>query len=138
MVEAGDGGDGGPRPGPVGRLAGSVRGMLATLLAIGQTRLELLTVEVQLEMRRITTIGLLLAVVVACAGAGLLMTGMAVVLAFWDSHRLLAAVLVAIAYLALAAAALMVISRRLHARPRFLEGTLAEFARDAAQLRGRD
>lgn len=126
-----------PARGPVTRLAGSLRGMLATLVGIGHTRLDLLTVELQLEVRRATSILLLGAVVLACAAAGFLMVGIAVILAFWDTQRLLAALLVATAYLGVAVICAALILRRLQARPRPFEGTLSELARDAEQLRGR-
>lgn len=122
--------------GPAGRLAGSVRGLLTTLLAIGRTRLELLTVEAQLEIRRLAGVLILGVITVYAIGSALLMAGLAVVLAYWDSHRVLAAVLVACGFLAIAAGTGFLAARRLRAAPRFLEGTFAELARDAEQLRG--
>jgi uncharacterized membrane protein YqjE len=124
------------RPGPVLRLMGSVRALIATFLAIGRTRLELLSVEVQLELRRAAE-GLVLVIAgLFAAGIGLFMAGMSVVFVFWDSHRVLAAVLVALGFLGLGAAAVLVAVRRLRAAPGFLEGTLAELVRDIEQLRG--
>lgn len=126
-----------PARGPVSRLAGSLRAMLATVVGVGRTRLELLTVELQLEVRRATSVLLLGAVVLACAAAGFLMVGLAVILAFWDTHRLLAALLVATAYFGVAAICVALIWRRLQAGPRPFEGTLSELARDVEQLRDR-
>ena len=46
----------GSQQGPIGRLLRSASELLATVLAIGRTRLELLSVELQLELRRVAVI----------------------------------------------------------------------------------
>lgn len=124
-------------PGPLGRLIGSAGDLLAGLITIGRTRLELLTVELQLELRRIAELLVLAFVALMAGGIGLLMGGLSIIFAFWDTHRLLAAGLVTATFLALAAVAALLLARRVRDRPRALEGTLAELARDAEQLRGR-
>ena len=123
--------------GPVRRLIASVSGLLATALEIGRTRLELLTVELREEVHR--TAGLLvlgLAAVLALA-AGVLFSGLAIIFAFWDTHRILASVLVTLGFFALAAVTALLLRSRLRSRPRFLDATLAELARDEVELRGR-
>jgi uncharacterized membrane protein YqjE len=115
-----------------------MRGLVASFLAIGRTRLELLTVEVQLEIRRLAEILVLGAAALFAAGAGLLMAGFALVLAFWDSHRVLVAVLVTAGFFGIAAVAALVARRRIDAVSGFLAGTLGELARDVEQLRGRE
>jgi uncharacterized membrane protein YqjE len=122
--------------GPMSRLLASVRNLLATILAIGRTRIELLTVEVQLEIRRLAVLLILGLVVLFAAGVGVIMAGVAVIVAFWDTHRLLAAVLVAVVFLAGAAIAGLVLAVKVRNKPRMLEGTLKEFARDSERLRG--
>ncbi len=116
---------------------GSVSGLLATAIGIGRTRLELLSVELREELHR--TAGLVVwgAVAVLAAGGGVLFAGLAIIFAFWDTHRVLAAVLVTVAYFVLAAVAGLVIRSRLRTRPPFLQATLAELARDEDELRGR-
>lgn len=124
-------------PGPIGRLLRSAGGFLAGLLAIARTRLELLGVEVQLEVRRVASLLVLGLASLLAAGMALLMAGLAVIFAFWDSHRVLAAVGVTATFLVLAVVSAAFLARRLRAGPRPLEGTLAELARDIDQLRGR-
>lgn len=126
-----------PAEGPVGRLLKSAGGFLASLLAIGRTRLELLTVELQLELRRIAGFLVLGFVAVLAAAMALLMAGIAVIVAFWDTHRLLAALGVTLTFLLVAGGALGLLVRGIRAHPRLLEGTLAELSRDVEQLRGR-
>jgi len=123
--------------GPIRQLIASVSALLATAIGIGRTRLELLTVEFREELHR--TAGLLVwgAVAVLAAGGGVLFAGLAIIFAFWDTHRVLAAVLVTAGYFALAAVAALLVRSRLRSRPPFLQATLGELARDEDQLRGR-
>lgn len=129
-------GDSGRAAGPLRQLVASVGGLLSTAIGIGRTRLELLSVELREELHR--TAGLVVwgAIAVLAAGGGVLFAGFAVVVAFWDTHRTLAAVLVTVAYLALAAVAGFQLRARLKSRPPFLQATLGELARDEDELRG--
>jgi uncharacterized membrane protein YqjE len=68
----------------------------------------------------------------------MLFAGVAIIVAFWDTHRTLAALLVTGAYLLVAALAGLQVRSRLRSRPPFLAATLAELSRDEEQLRGRD
>jgi uncharacterized membrane protein YqjE len=71
------------------------------------------------------------------AGAGVLYAALAVILSFWDTHRILATVLVAVGFFALAAIAGILTRARLRDQAQFLQATLAELARDEEELRGR-
>ncbi len=124
------------RPGPLRQLIGSVSGLLATAIGIGRTRLELLSVEIREELHRVAGLVVWGAVAVLAAGGGVLFAGLAVIFAFWDTHRILASVLVTASYFALAAAAGLVVRSRLRTRPPFLQATLRELASDEDELRG--
>ena len=128
--------DGAAAGGPAGRFFASARRLLASVLAIGRTRLELLSVELQLELQRAVQLAVWAAVAVLAAAIGLLLAGVTVIIAFWDTHRLLAAVLVTAAFVGLALAAIAVLAYKLRTRPPMLEGTLAELARDQERLGG--
>lgn len=122
--------------GPLGRFMGSLSTLLATVLGIGRTRLELFAVEVQLELRRLA--GLLLwGFIAACASfMALLAGGLFIIIAFWDSHRVLAAGLVAGVYVAGALIAVLVLRAKIRSKPPMFQGTLAELARDSERLGG--
>ncbi len=121
--------------GPAGQLLASVRGLLATAVEIGRTRLELLTVEVQEELHRTAGMLVLCLIAVLAASAGVLFAGLAVIFAFWDTHRILASVLVTGAFFLVAAVAALQVRLRLQSRPGFLQGTLAELKQDESRLR---
>ena len=123
--------------GPLRQLIASVSGLLATAVDIGRTRLELLTVELREEVHRTAELLVLGLAAVLAAAAGVLFAGLAIIFAFWDTHRILAAVLVTVGFFAVAALAAVLLRARLKSRPRFLQATLAELARDEGQLRGR-
>lgn len=123
--------------GPVRQLIASVSGLLATAIGIGRTRLELLTVELRQELHRTAELLVWATVAVLAAGGGVLFAGLAVIFAFWDTHRILAAVLVTAGYFALATGAALLVRSRLRSRPPFLQATLWELARDEDELRGR-
>ena len=122
--------------GPLRQLIGSVSGLLATAIGIGRTRLELLSVEFREELHRTAALAVWSLVGVLAAGGGVLFAGLTIIFAFWDTHRILAAVLVTLSYFVLAAAAGLVVRSRLRARPPFLHATLGELARDEDELRG--
>lgn len=122
--------------GPIRRLFGSAANALATLLELGRTRLELATVEIQLEIRRVAEIVLWLTVALHAAIVALFMLGFWIIVLFWDSHRLLAVGLVAGFFALLALFAGLMVAFRIRTRPPLLQGTLAELQRDMGRLRG--
>ena len=112
----------------------SLRALLATLVALAQTRLELLTVELEQESERLVGTLLWAILGIFCGGLAVLMMALTIVIVFWDGHRLLAAGLVALLFASLAVAAGLVGRHRLRTRPRFLSGTIGELERDARAL----
>lgn len=127
----------GSQQGPIGRLLRSASELLATVLAIGRTRLELLSVELQLELRRIAVLAALGFAALFAGSIGLVMAGAAVIIVFWDTHRVLAALGVTAGFFAICLAAVVALVRQSRRGPRLLAGTLGELQRDVDNLRGR-
>jgi uncharacterized membrane protein YqjE len=124
------------RPGVHGGLFASLRRMLETVLALAQTRLELVTTEIEEELHRVAEILLWMFVVVFFAGLAVLMLAFVIVVAFWDEHRLLAASLTTLGFVAITAIALLVVRGKVRARPKLLEATIDEIKRDREALGG--
>ena len=89
------------RGGPAANLLRSLVGLGGTLLAAAQTRVELLTTEISEDLERGVQL-LLWAFVALLAGIlGALLAGVTIIVYFWDSHRIAAAVCVTVAFLLL-------------------------------------
>ena len=117
-----------------GRLLGAVRRMLATGIAVVHTRAELITTELQEEIQHAASILLWSFVALLFGSLAVLMIAVTVLVAFWDTNRVLAAVLISATFVAIAAGAGLYARARARAKPRFLEGTLNELKRDRAML----
>jgi uncharacterized membrane protein YqjE len=123
-------------PGPATNLIRSLVQLGGTVLAVVQTRVELLTTEISEDLERGIRI-VLWAVVALLAGMfGAMLAAFAVVAWFWETHRMGAIVAVMLLFLGLAAGAGLVARRLLHQKPRLLDATRAELRQDVASLRG--
>jgi uncharacterized membrane protein YqjE len=123
--------------GPVSGLFRSLTNLLATVVAIAQTRLELLTTELQEEIHRAAGIMMWAFLTLFAAGIGLLLGAMVVIFVFWDTHRLLVSSLVTSLFFGIAIVGGLVLLAKVRSKPHMLDGTLAELAKDRAQLQNR-
>jgi uncharacterized membrane protein YqjE len=120
--------------GPATNLLRSLVQLGGTLLAVAQTRVELLTTEISEDLERGIQI-LLWALGALMAGIlGVLLAGLTVVIYFWDTHRMAAAVGVTAIFLLAALLAGLVFRKRLHEKPRLLDATRTELRRDVTAL----
>ncbi|SRR5579871_806555 len=126
-----------PAAAPEAGLFATLRRALASLLELGHTRLELLTVELEEQIEHAAGVLLWSIAAIFFGSLAVLVLALTVVIAFWDTHRLLAAGLVTGALAALSLAAVLVVRVRLRHRPRLLSATVAELKRDADALDGR-
>lgn len=118
-------------------LRASLRSLGATLLALACARAELIGVELQ-EARLRAARNLALAAAAAFFLAfGILLCALLVVVAFWDTHRMLAAGGMALLFLSIGAGALVRLRLLEESAPRPFAGTLGEFAKDLDLLRRR-
>jgi uncharacterized membrane protein YqjE len=122
-------------PGPATNLLRSLVQLGGTLLATAQTRVELLTTELSEDVERGIRI-LLWGFVALLAGIlGALLAGITLIIYFWDTHRLGAAVGVTLAFLLVAALAGWISRERLREKPRLLDATRSELRHDVEVLR---
>jgi uncharacterized membrane protein YqjE len=113
---------------------GTTQQLIAGLLALARTRLELFSVELHSNIARETRTqgGKLAALILAITGAGF--AALAVAVAVGDTHRLLATCVSAVLFLLLAAGAGWSTWRATRDRERMLELSLAELQRDLDAL----
>lgn len=117
-----------------GGLFNSVRTMAGTLLAIVQTRAELLSTELEEERIRLTSMLAWSLVTLFCAGVGVIFATLLFVLALWDDHRLLAVGIPAAAFLFAAFASWRVLAAKTQAKPKLFSASIAELSKDRERL----
>jgi uncharacterized membrane protein YqjE len=115
----------------------SLTNLFATLAVLAQTRLELLTTELQEEVHRARTLVVWTFIAILAAALGLFFGGLTIVIIYWDTHRILAALLVTSSFIAFAVVSAVVLIAKINSRPRFLDATLTELAKDADSLKSR-
>ncbi len=115
-------------------MLGPVREVARTLLSFAETRTRLAATELEEQAARLAEILVWLAAAALLLGAALLFVSITIVLAFWDSNRVLAAGLLAALYLGAGGGAALIARARMRERPRFLAATLAELEKDRERV----
>ena len=123
--------------GPAAGLIQSAVRLGASLLGVLQIRGELLTTELDEEIQRGARVLLLGFATLLASILGLLVAGFVIVIVFWDTHRIAAALGVLTAFVATAVGCGLALRREVRTRPRFLGASRTEIARDIEQLRRR-
>lgn len=115
-------------------LLGSLRRLSASLLEIAQVRLELLGTELEAEKLRLASALMWAGIAAVLLGVGILVVVTLIVLLLWDSHRLTALVLLALACLGGAALAWRVALARWQTPRGAFAASVDELARDRSAL----
>lgn len=116
----------------------SLRRVLSTVIELLYTRAELFTTEVEEEIHRAAGLLVWALVAIIAGGFTILLLSLTVVIAFWDDHRLLAALFVTLLFAGLFGTALLTLRSRIRSRPPLLAETLSELRRDREALGGKD
>lgn len=122
--------DADPEAGRAPGLLNSLKTLLGTLLAIVQTRVELISTEIEEERARLQEFLALMLVSVFCLGFGFLLLTFFIVAVFWDTHRLSVLGGLAVFYLGSGITAGMALRRKIRNKPRVFAATLAELSKD--------
>lgn len=115
----------------------SLRQLLATLAGIAQTRIELLGTEVEEQVARLTSMLLWTIVSLFLVFTTVTLIAVAVLVAFWDTNRILVAVLLAAGFGVLALISFLRVRIVARGRPHLFQSTLDELAKDRDRLGGR-
>ena len=107
----------------------------AALLGLAGTRIELLGIELREEGLYLQAMIVRGIVAAFLLGAALVMAGVFVAAAFWDSYRLPALAVVAVLYGVGGAGALMALRSSLRQRPTPFHATAREFEADLGAIR---
>ena len=118
-----------------GGLLHSAQSLLAGLLALARTRLDLFGTELQEGFTRLlyTVVGAVAVLLLAALAAGF--AGLALLIAVPDEYRAVTAACLAASFLALAALVAWSMRRLAVEKPRLLSDTVAELQRDYDAVR---
>jgi uncharacterized membrane protein YqjE len=126
-----DPGDDRPRRGGV---LDAAKRMLATVIALVHTRLELFTTEIEEEIQRAASILLWGLVALFFGSLTVLFIAVTVLIIFWDTNRILAAGLITASFLVLTLVFGLLARARLRTKPRFMAASIEELKRDKEAL----
>ena len=116
------------------RLLDSLTGLTKNIVAMAETRLQLLALDMQETGLNFLSLLVLSGIILTCFGLALILTTLLVVVIFWDSHRLLA-LGGAAGVFALAGLALWItVLAKFRNMPQFFAATREEFAKDREWL----
>ena len=107
----------------------------ATLLSMVQTRLELAAIEMEEESRRLLGYFALVLLSLVLFGIAMLMVALTIILVFWDTYRIQAALGLALLFGAAAVVASMTLRASFAKRPRLLSATVGELNKDINFIR---
>lgn len=122
---------------PAAGLLQSLNNFVGTMVGIAHTRLQLLTTELQEEVREVGQILVYAFIGLFALMMALFLGALTVIFVFWDTHRLLAAALMTGVFLLIAAVSGAFLAKLMREKPPMLDATLAELARDRDQLKAR-
>jgi uncharacterized membrane protein YqjE len=122
--------DGAPSRG----LFDSLKGLLATLTALAQTRLELVGTELEEQVARLAILLVWSIVALFLVFIAVVLAAVAIVIVFWDEHRVLVAFGAAGGMALLAGGSIFYVMNQLKQRPRMFQATLEELAKDRQRL----
>ena len=117
-------------------LFASLRRLVTTLVELVHSRLDLVGIELQLEVQRATSLLLWAFAGIVCGTVALVLLAVTVLIAFWDTHRLLAAGCITAVFALASLGMALHVRRRVRTRPRLFGATLDELQHDVAALKG--
>lgn len=118
-----------------GGLFESLKTLSVSLISIVQTRLELLSTDVAEEREQLTSFLVLVLVALGCLGVGVVLLAILIVVAFWETHRLLALAGLTGLFLTAGIGLGWYAMHRVRTKPRLFEASLAELSKDRQHLR---
>lgn len=119
-----------------GGLFGSLKRLLATLLGIVSSRVELLSNEWEEERLRFTQALLFALFALFCLCMGILFFSIFLVLYFWEDHPLIVVSLLSLSFFAFALIFFRLLLGKLNQKSGPFADTLSELKKDLSSLRG--
>jgi uncharacterized membrane protein YqjE len=115
-------------------LLSSLKNLVSTGASIAQTRLELISTDVQIARSRFLSLLVLLIFTLFFLFFGLVMLALLIVIYSWETDRILALGLLSSSFLVIGTILALVVLRSLKTMPRLFEATISELAKDRQEL----
>lgn len=115
-------------------LLSSIKGLASTGASIAQTRLELLSVDVQIARSKFVSLLVMIISALFFLFFGLVMLALYIVIYSWETDRMLALGLLTAAFLSIGLILAFVITQSLRKMPRLFEASIAELSKDRQAL----
>lgn len=112
----------------------SLTTLAATLAGIAHTRLDLLSTDLEEEREHVFSLMVLALVALFCLGVGVVLATILLVVAFWDTHRLLVLGSLAGFFLAMGMAVWAFALHKARTKPRLFAASLSELFKDRQQI----
>jgi len=115
-------------------LLDSLTVMVATLVAIAHTRLDLLSTDLEEDREQLFSLLVLAQTALFCLGIGVVLATILLVVIFWDTHRLLVLGSLAGLFLAAGFATWVLAMHKARTKPKLFAASMAELLKDRQQL----
>ena len=115
-------------------LLSSIKNLAATGASIAQTRLELLSVDVQVARSKFLQSLVMIVSALFFLFFGLVMLALLIVIYSWESDRILALSLLTGAFISIGVILAAIVIQSLRTMPKLFEASIAELAKDAEEL----
>ena len=115
-------------------LLSSIKNLAATGASIAQTRLELLSVDVQIARSKFLQSLVMIVSALFFLFFGLVMLALLIVIYGWESDRILALSLLTGAFISIGLILAAIVIQSLRTMPKLFEASIAELAKDAEEL----
>lgn len=115
-------------------LLSSLKNLVSTGASIAQTRLELISTDVQIARAKFLTLLVMIIFTLFFLFFGLVMLALLIVIYSWETDRILALSLLTSGFLLAGLILALIVLRSLKTMPKLFEATLAELSKDRQEL----
>jgi len=115
-------------------LLSSIKNLVTTGASIAQTRLELISLDVQIARTKFISLLVMIVSALFFLFFGLVMLALLIVIYSWESDRMMALGLLTSAFLLIGLILALLIMQSLRTMPKLFEASIAELAKDREAL----
>lgn len=115
-------------------LLSSIKGLASTGASIAQTRLELLSLDVQIARSKFISLLVMIISALFFLFFGLVMLALLIVIYSWETDRMMALGLLTGAFLSVGIILALLITQSLRKMPKLFEASISELAKDREAL----